>query len=113
MNPYFKVYLKNAAVGGLAGATFGAVCGSGAGVAGINQMCSGHMNTRSCDNLVSYSEGEAASAGATAGAAIGFALGITFYPAYKALLGLCSTRTSREVSPDNLQLSEARVALSV
>ena len=108
-----RKHLKNAAIGATVGAVFGATCGSGAGIAGLNQLCSGRMNTVSCENLLNYGEKGAASAGAEVGAVIGFVVGGVVYPAYKAFVGWCYPRVS-DVSVENSpQINDARVALSV
>jgi hypothetical protein len=104
MSPYFKHFLKNAAVGATTGAVVGATCGSGAGVAGLNSLCSGPMDTPGCNYLVSSSKGSASSSGAAAGAAIGFTVGGIVYPLYKGLLGWCYPRTKESVNIDDINV---------
>lgn len=117
MNPYFKAYLKNAAVGGFAGATFGVACGSGAGVVGMSQICSGNLAQHAChelfDMLSQRNQGAEASMGAVVGAGIGALIGITVYPAYQGIVGWCYPRVSRESTQNDLPLNESRVGLSV
>lgn len=98
MNPYFKTYLKNAAIGITIGTATGATCGSGAGVAGLNSLCSGPMDSASCHYLTDIGGRGAASAGAVAGAGIGALIGATVYPAYKGLMGWLYPRVSVRVS---------------
>lgn len=101
MRPYLKHFLKNAAVGATTGALFGATCGSGAGIAGLNQMCSGAMDNHPCSSdlqplIMKTSTNAAAAAGSAVGAAIGFVVGGITYPAYKGIMGWCYPRIQQE-----------------
>lgn len=108
MNYYFKVYLKNAAVGAVAGSTFGAACGSGAGVVGLHQMCAAntmHTCEDLADVLLPRAENTAMSMGALTGAAIGALIGVTAYPAYQGIVGWCYPRVSSRREPIVLEES--------
>jgi hypothetical protein len=92
MNPYFKAYLKNAALGATTGALTGAACGAVAGNAGLNQMCAGNADPEDCirewePSIIPYAKDAAANVGAVAGAAVGMAIGAIIYPAYKGFMG--------------------------
>jgi hypothetical protein len=91
MNFYFKMYLKNAAVGALTGATIGAACGSGAGVAGVKQSYACKMQLDVDRNGVLA---DAAFAGCGVGILIGCAVGAVFYPAYEMIVNRGCSRVS-------------------
>ena len=83
MNHYFKMYLKNAAVGAVTGAAFGMVCGSGAGVSGLKTAVAYDMQLEEDKTGLIVS---AALVGSATGASIGAVIGAIAYPFYEMFL---------------------------